>query len=108
LRQEFYELKILDEITKLRFEGKLTHLALKWSVNYPLPFLPVVTDAPWQIIDKKKKKEVELSLQMRSKPQIFSLDLLQLKAMCLSSQEKSENLKELNAGTKKSQWQLNW
>jgi len=34
----------------------LTHPALKWSVTDPLPLLPVVTDAPWQIIDKKKKK----------------------------------------------------
>ena len=76
----------MDEITKLRYEGKLsdhiqgnfrnplirsyqewkgtdyvpplTHPALKWSVKDPLPFLPVVTDAPWQIIDKKKKKEI--------------------------------------------------
>src|SRR5882762_1270740 len=86
LRQEFRELELLDEITKLRYEGKLpdriqgkfrnplirayqkwkgieyvpplTHPALRWSVKEPLPFLPVVTDAPWQIIDKKKKKEV--------------------------------------------------
>src|SRR6267154_144103 len=88
LRQEFRELEILDEITKLRYEGKLpdyiqgnfrnplikayhkwkgtnyvpplTHPALKWSVNDPIPLLPVVTDAPWQIIDKKKKKEVKI------------------------------------------------
>ena len=24
----------------------------------PLPLLPIVTDAPWQIIDKKKKKKI--------------------------------------------------
>ena len=36
----------------------LTHPALKWSVKDPMPLLSVVTDAPWQIIDKKKKKEV--------------------------------------------------
>ena len=75
LRQEFCELEILDEITKLRYEGKLhdhiqgnfrnplirsyqkwkrtdyvpplIHPALKWSVKDPLPLLPVVTDAPW-------------------------------------------------------------
>jgi hypothetical protein len=85
LRQEFCELELLDEITKLRYEGKLpghiqgnlrnplirayqkwkgtdyvpplTHPALKWSGKDPLPLLPVVTDAPWQIIDQKKKKE---------------------------------------------------
>jgi hypothetical protein len=35
----------------------LTHPALKWSVTDPLPLLSVVTDAPWQIIDKKKKND---------------------------------------------------
>jgi len=122
LRQEFRELEILDEITKLRYEGKLpdhiqgkfrnplirayqkwkgadyipplTHPALKWSIKDPMPFLPVVTDAPWQIIDKKKKKW-KLRLQLRSKPQTFSQGLLQLKGVCLSSLEKSEKLKEL-------------
>jgi hypothetical protein len=87
LRQEFCELELLDEITKLKYEGKLpdhiqgnfrnplirgyqqwkgtdyvpplTHSALKWSVKDLLPFLSVINDAPWQIIDKKKKKEVE-------------------------------------------------
>jgi hypothetical protein len=85
LSQEFHELELLDEITKLRYEGKLpdeiqgkfrnplirayqkwkgidyvpalTHSALKWSVKDPLPLLPVVTDAPWQIIDKVEAKE---------------------------------------------------
>jgi hypothetical protein len=88
LRQEFHELEILDEISKLRYEGKLpdhiqgnfrnpliraykkwkgtdyvpplTHPALNWSVKDPMPLLSVVTDAPWQIIDKKKKKEVKI------------------------------------------------
>src|ERR1700692_3500762 len=88
LRQEFRELELLDEISKLRYEGELTeciqgnfrnplirayqkwkgteyvppltHPALQWSVEDPLPLLSVVTDAPWHIIDKKKKKEVEL------------------------------------------------
>ena len=82
MRQEFHELELLDEITKLRYEGKLpdhiqgkfrnplirayqtwkgtsyipdlTHPALKWSAKDPLPLLPVVTDAPWQIIEKKQ------------------------------------------------------
>jgi hypothetical protein len=88
LRQEFRELELLDEISKLRYEGKLpdhiqgnfrnplirayqkwkgtnyvpplTHAALTWSVKDPMPLLSVVTDAPWQIIDKKKKKEVNI------------------------------------------------
>jgi hypothetical protein len=84
LRQEFCELELLDEINKLRYEGKfpdhiqgnlrnpmirsyqiwkgtkyvppLTHPALAQD---PLPLLPVVTDAPWQIIEKKKTKKTE-------------------------------------------------
>ena len=38
----------------------LTHPTLKWSDKDPMLLLPVVTDAPWQIIDKKKKKEVNI------------------------------------------------
>ena len=44
----------------------LTHPALQWSVTDPLPLLPVVTDAPWQIIDKKKKKEVDTKTAVES------------------------------------------
>ena len=38
----------------------LTHPVLNWSVKDPMPLLSVVTDAPWQIIDKKKKKEMKI------------------------------------------------
>jgi hypothetical protein len=76
----------LDEITKLRYEGNcpdhiqgnfrnplirayqkwkgtdyvpsLTHPALKWWIKNPMPLLSVVT--PWQIIEKKKEKEVKI------------------------------------------------
>src|SRR6202040_792953 len=45
----------------------LTHPALRWSVEEPLPFLPVVTDAPWQIIDKKKKgAEIEAAAEVET------------------------------------------
>jgi hypothetical protein len=71
----------------------LTHSALKWSVNDPLPLLPVVTDAPWQIIDKKKKQKKDVQAETEVKQQVFSLDLLQPKEVCLLSQAKSENLK---------------
>ena len=91
MRQEFCELELLDEITKLRYDEKLpdhiqgkfgnplirayqkwkgtdyvpplTHPALTWSVKDPMPLLSVVTDAPWKIIDKKKKREVNTSIQ---------------------------------------------
>ena len=88
MRQESHELELLDEITKLRYEGELpdhiqgkfrnhlirayhkwqgtdyvpplTYPALTWSVKDPIPILSVVIDAPWQIIDKKKKREVKI------------------------------------------------
>jgi hypothetical protein len=110
LRQE---LELLDEITKLRYEGELpdhiqgkfrnslireyqkwkgteyvpplTHPALKWSVQDPLPLLSVVTDAPWQIIIRKRSKRLRLRLQK------LSLDLLQLNEVCLSNPQKSGN-----------------
>jgi len=85
LRQEFRELEILDEITKLKYEGKLplnidghrrntvirqfqkwkgtsyipdnVHHAIRWNQRDPLNMLPVVTDSPWQILQKTDKNE---------------------------------------------------
>jgi hypothetical protein len=81
LRQEFRELEILDEITKMNYESRLPphvsghrrntlicnyrewrgsmhipehmHPAIQWSENKPYPIVHTVTDSPWQIIDKK-------------------------------------------------------
>jgi len=59
------------------------------------------------IIDKKKKRKVlDLRLQLRLKLQIFNLGLLQLKAVFLSIQGKKRKLEEaenLNALTKQRQ-----
>jgi hypothetical protein len=38
----------------------LTHHALKWCIKDPMLLLFVVTDTPWQIINKKKEKEVKI------------------------------------------------
>jgi len=84
LRQEFREHEILDDISRLRYEGQLpeevqggicnslirsyqnwrgttyvpdkTDALLRWSANDPMILLPVVTDTAWHIIDKSKKK----------------------------------------------------
>ena len=48
-----------------------THPALKWSAKDPLPLLPVVTDASWQIIEKKGKQKKENKL----KAEVETLDL---------------------------------
>jgi hypothetical protein len=93
LRQEFRELEILDEITKMEYEGSLpddinghrrntvirqfqklkgtayvpknVHSAIKWSKSNPLDMLPVVTDSPWQIV-KAPKKENTKSKSLKS------------------------------------------
>ncbi|KAF9455327.1 hypothetical protein BDZ94DRAFT_1371138, partial [Collybia nuda] len=84
LRQEFREHEILDDITRLRYEGLLPnsiegHIrnslirqyqnwkgteyvpdkvdnALKWSSNDPMHLLPIINDSPWQIVKQEKNK----------------------------------------------------
>jgi hypothetical protein len=86
LRQEFREHEILDDITRLRYEGNLPddingslrnnlirqyqewkgtdHVpnnvdeALKWSKNDPMNLLPIITDSAWEIIDKSRKPKI--------------------------------------------------
>ena len=86
LRQEFRELELMDEISKLRFENNLPsvvngHLrnplirqyqilkgdlyvpdnvpdTLKWSQSDPMNILKVQTDTSWQLIEKFKEKTV--------------------------------------------------
>jgi hypothetical protein len=82
LRQEFREQELLDEITKLRYKGKLpTHIepstrsamiqefqlwrgtdyvpsktdaALIWSSKDPIALITSVNDSSWQLVDKSK------------------------------------------------------
>ncbi|KAF8229200.1 hypothetical protein L208DRAFT_1287682, partial [Tricholoma matsutake] len=84
LRQEFRELELLDEITRLSYEGTLpnningnlhnAHIhqfqlykgteyvpanvskQLKWTSEDPMDLLNIVTDSPWQVIKDKKKE----------------------------------------------------
>jgi hypothetical protein len=84
LRQEFRELELMDEITRLRFEDKLLpsingHLrnalirqyqslkgefyvpdvvpdTLRWTKSDPMNILKVQTDTQWQLIEKFKEK----------------------------------------------------
>src|ERR1700685_1545381 len=86
LREEFCELEILDEITKMRYEDTFpakvqghvktsliqsfqkwkgttyvpssTYKALKWTARDLLPLLSAVTDASWQMISKDKKNKM--------------------------------------------------
>ena len=82
LRQEFREQELLDEITKLRYTGKLpTHIepgtrtamiqefqlwigtdylpsktdpTLRWLTQDPIGLISSVNDSPWQLVDKTK------------------------------------------------------
>jgi len=86
LRQEFRELEILDEVTRLRYDNKLSdsitgerrnivirqfqqcmgtkyvpsnvHPSIRWSEQDPLQELAVMTDAPWQFVKKLKNQKV--------------------------------------------------
>ena len=126
MRQEFRELELLDEISKLRYEGKLpdhiqgnfrnplirayqkwkgtdyvpplTHPALKWSGNDPMPLLSVVTDAPWQIIDKKTKKEVKIETTSIQSGFVVAEGSLPVKS---GKKRKLEEAKNLSASVKK-------
>ena len=79
LRQEFRELELLDEITKLRYRGDISskvmgvtrnelihtfrswkgekfvpdtlHAALAWTSHDPFPIESVQEDSPWQIVE---------------------------------------------------------
>jgi hypothetical protein len=75
----------------------LTHPALQWSVKDPIPLLPVVTDTPWQIIDKKKKKEVKI--ETTNIPSVF---VAAKGSMPVKSRKKRElEAEDLSASDKK-------
>ena len=83
MRQEFRELEVLNEITKLRYHKTLSSdingvirnsivrqyyrtrslsetvpevpTAISWSENNPLSLPKAISDTPWRLVDKKKK-----------------------------------------------------
>jgi hypothetical protein len=87
LRQEYRELELLDEITKLKYEGvipdsaninghrrniiirqyrewkgenhvpPLLHPAIKWSQSNPFPLTPIINDSKWELIEKDTKSK---------------------------------------------------
>ena len=87
MRQEFHELELMDEVSKLRFEDCLpsavnSHVrnplirqyqcfkgelyvpdivsdVLKWSKSDPMKILDVQTDTSWQLIERFKEKSVK-------------------------------------------------
>jgi hypothetical protein len=126
-RQEFCELELLDEITNLRYEGKLPdhiegnlrnslirayqkwkgtdyvppliHPPLKWAVKDPMPILPVVTDAPWWIIDKKKTKESKIETTNIQSGFVAAKGSVPVK---FGEKRKPEEAEDLGANAKKS------
>ena len=110
----------MDEISKLRYEGKLpdhiqgnfrnplfrayqkwkgtdyvpplTHPALKWSGKDPMALLSVVTDAPWQMIDKKKKKEDKIEATSIQSVFVTAKGIVSAKSEKKRKLEEAENL----------------
>ena len=92
LRQEFCDLEILDEITRLTFHSQLApeinghhrntlirqfrtwkglnyvpdnlHPTIKWSAQYPNPLEADAQDIPWQIVNRKEKLNSDLNHSM--------------------------------------------
>jgi hypothetical protein len=122
---------LLDEISRLRYEGKLpdhiqgkfrnplirayqtwkgtdyvpdqTHPALKWSVKEPFPLLPVVTDATWQIIESKKKQKAKDAVTEVENTNIQSVFVAAKGSVPVmaSKKQKLEDHEHLSSGTKK-------
>ena len=94
LLQEFRELEILDEITKLRYENALpdhitgnqcnviicqfqqgkgtdyvppnVHPSIRWDKCDPLDMLDMMMDSPWQIVERKKYNKKEYTTSSKS------------------------------------------
>ncbi|KAI0705715.1 hypothetical protein C8Q76DRAFT_591558, partial [Earliella scabrosa] len=95
LRQEFRELELLDEITKMRYLGTISpkvlgitrnelihsfrkwkgesfipnemHQALQWTNGDPFPIDPPTDDAPWTVIKEKNKTHESTEQSQESK-----------------------------------------
>jgi hypothetical protein len=134
LRREFCELELLDEISKLRYEGKLpdhiqgnfrnflirayqkwkgtddvpplTHPALKWFGKDPMPLPSVVTDAPWQIIDKKTKKEDKIEAKSIQSGFVTAKGGVSVKSGKKRKLEEPENLSASAKKTKAAQMMI--
>ena len=100
LRQEFRDLEILDEITRLAFHSQLVpeinghcrntlirqfrtwkglnyvpenlHPAIKWSAQQPYPFEAEVQDIQWKIVDRNEKFNSNLKSSTSETPNLFS------------------------------------
>jgi len=92
LRQEFRDLELLDEITRLRFHSQLVpeidghcrntlirqfrtwkglkyvpenlHPTIKWSAQQPYPLESQVQDIPWKIVNRKENLDSNLNDSM--------------------------------------------
>jgi hypothetical protein len=123
LRQEFRELELLDEITKLAYCSKLppdvnshrrntiicqyrewkgsthvpehVHPSIQWHGNKTYPITQSTLDSPWQIIDKKSVKTVNETLVSHTQPAKGSI------AVPNNKKRKLDDSDEKNAGVAK-------
>lgn len=78
LRQEFRELEMLDDITTLRYNGKLSssskvHRAIRWKENDPFS-LSEGTDVAWRIVDSSDKLDPGAGSKKQSVSNVVQTD----------------------------------
>jgi len=119
LRQEFRELELLDEITDLRYNGKLhksvvgeqrnmlimafiqwkgmhhvpstIHKAIRWNSRDPL-LEPEIEDVRWKIVEKQKKHAA--ATPAKANPTSASSKSLKRKISMITDNSTTENLKK--------------
>ena len=127
LRQEFRDLELLDEITKLAFYSQLPpeinghsrntlirqfrawkglnyvpenlHPSIKWSEKCPNPLAAEVQDIPWQIVNRKEHLNSNLNNSILKAPNAFvtAKGSMPLQYKTTSTEHKADNQGELHA-----------
>jgi hypothetical protein len=127
LRQEFRDLELLDEITKLAFYSQLPpginghsrntlirqfrawkgfnyvpenlHPAIKWSEQCPNPLAAEVEDIPWEIVNRKEHLNPSLNNSILKAPNAFitAKGSMPLQFKTTSTKHKVDNQGEFTA-----------
>src|SRR6202051_4224527 len=127
LRQEFRDLELLDEITKLAFYSQLPpeinghsrntlirqfrawkglnyvpenlHPSIKWSAQCPNPLAAESQDIPWQILNRKEHLNSDLNNSIVKAPNVFvtAKGSIPLQFKTTSTKHKADNEGELYA-----------
>jgi hypothetical protein len=130
LRQEFRDLELLDEITRLAFRSQLPpeinshyrnilirqfrawkglnyipdnlHPSIKWSAQCPNPLEAEVQDIPWQIVNRKEKLNSNLNTSIVKAPNNFitAKGSMPIQFKTTSTKHKADDQDELHTNKK--------